>query len=65
MGKETVFLEASRCCNTWENHSVSILNFKFKKKKRKKKTCGFYSHVATNLKELQFVLFITLHNKLH
>lgn len=34
-------------------------------KKKEKKTCAFHSNVATNLKELQFVLSITLHNKLH
>lgn len=56
--KEIIFTEVSWYCNTWENHSASILNFKFKK------TCVFHSHVATNLKELQFVLSITLHNNI-
>lgn len=32
--KKAIFIEASWCCNTWENHNVSILNFKFKKKEK-------------------------------
>lgn len=43
---------------------LQCIHFEFQIQK-KGKTYVFHSHVATNLKELQFVLSITLHNRLH